>query len=361
MGALCDALPEPVAAFTNLACQLDSIKRDALTGLQTLRSQRDASKTFGVSSTSVPSLAGFLTAGPASVLPQATWIVDKLSSALPGFAAAGPAVPAITGLEDSLLSLAQKVSSVSAGFAGSMTAALGNAFDSWLSDPSNFLSSTGDAVIDAVSASVTTIFDALETVLEAAGSLLSLLKGAPGELIKWFDRPFPDSYSTGLYYGLTDRDMSIFDVVCLAAAIPAVLRTGSRSSDMSMAAMTEMTDLEIASLSFLAAQAVFGGISAGTTAVQSNEGTIKNLDSITTGLSICCLVAAESCFLWEAESELTAIVGTFAIGYVVELGAIFLVAPGTEPYRESVLRYGLSIYALANLGYLGYTLLKDPP
>jgi hypothetical protein len=216
LGPALTRLGDPAVTLGSLKTRLDTVHNDVRTGLAGLRSSPQDKDTMGkYASRSSPLTSYFSVLGGASVLPEATWLLDKLRGALPKFK--GPLadldIPGFDGMQ-----LAIQAATVATSLAPT-TGDLVTLADSWIRDGDLFRASTFDPFIDIAQRHLDQFFQALGALIDQGAAGLHAVWSNPQQITAWLDSPLQIPFFRGFYEGLTDNEPSMLDIVCLAAAI----------------------------------------------------------------------------------------------------------------------------------------------
>jgi hypothetical protein len=231
-GRVTTTMPDPGAAFASARAKLDEIQSSTVSYLTALRKEPASQRSFGdlFNLLHGPTLPSFLESpGGISLLPQVTYLVDKVMSAvpialfdlgtpdIPGFATLGDDFDrALAPLDDSIQDFREQFADLA---------------ERMVSNASSFSASAFDPVLEVLIGQIDTLFAAIETVVDVIGSALHQLWASPEKVIDWLDTEIEVPFFSGFYRGLTDAGrFSIFDLCCLMAAIPAVLIGGDAPS-----------------------------------------------------------------------------------------------------------------------------------
>ncbi|MFZ1217841.1 MAG: hypothetical protein WAO00_01040, partial [Chthoniobacterales bacterium] len=226
-------LPDPAILASSFGATLDGAKNDVITALNNLRSTPLGEQSFGSITGSVPSLSSMLMMGDSTIMPQATWLLDKVTGALERLFPLPP-MPVIAGLDLAMTTYGSVATTVSNGMATTL-AGLTNLVDSWIQNATLFSSSSLDALIDILTGLVSALFDIIKAIVTAAGDVMHLLWASPTAIVDWLDSPLQIPFFSGFYKGLTGNKFSLFDAMCLSAAVIATSLgsvTGHRAAAM---------------------------------------------------------------------------------------------------------------------------------
>ena len=270
---------DPQIALTSFSDQLQSA-RDALTEtLSSFKSSQAASTPFGSFLSDVPPLGAILSPGfgsiENSVLPQVTWLMDKVMAVFPATRFT-PAMPAIPDFDSLLGGLVSAVLATGDKFAGTLQD-LSSLGLRWISDPRLFTASTFDPVFEVLIRRLIDFLDVLKDIFNAIAKLLSAMWSNFDKIIDWFDQPLPKSFFSGFYRGLTGRSLSAFDLACLGAAFVDTYDESSGDSGSSALRLTANAalsapdqELKQHATALMAASCVITAINAGWTASLSD-------------------------------------------------------------------------------------------
>ena len=73
-----------------------------------------------------------------------------------------------------------------------------------------------------------TIFDAMRAMLTAGGQILKALTDHSDQVIKWLDQELKLGFFGSFYNTLAEQPLSVFELTCMLAAIPAHIRESSQ-------------------------------------------------------------------------------------------------------------------------------------
>ncbi|SFH64712.1 hypothetical protein SAMN05421678_12617 [Actinopolymorpha cephalotaxi] len=146
-----------------------------------------------------------------------TWLLDKAGSALrlPTDLLAGPSIP---GLGDAAQQTGTALTDAATASAATL-ADLGAMLMRLMTDPRAALNTPLGQLLGPVQHDLDATLDATANTVTSAGTFAHLLWANPDQIVDWLDTPFPSSYFTGFYRGLTDRDASAYELMCMAVAV----------------------------------------------------------------------------------------------------------------------------------------------
>ena len=213
-------LPDPGAAIASASNKLNAYRATAISGLQSFR-KTVSGQNFGHYFSSVPSVPALFDSPVGSLLPQVTWLVDKVMSAFPS-SRFDLGMPDIPGFASLATDMEQKIGGVSAAIAsaGDEFTRLGT---TWLSNPTAFIHSPLEPLIDMLIRMIDLLFQITTALLDVVGKALHGMWAKPEAVIDWLDQTIPVPFFSGFYRGLTGNRLSAYDLGCMVAAIPAVL------------------------------------------------------------------------------------------------------------------------------------------
>jgi hypothetical protein len=212
---------DPRVSATEFKRSLDSAKATTKSKLLTLRSNPMDKKSMGsMTSLSVP-LPELFKSGSDYLFPQATWMLEKVQSALSSLGG-DLSAPYIEGLLDRVVDLGVELAAAAASL-GPTLADFQNLIQQWFVDGKLLSSAAIDPLVDIILRRVDAIFEGLKTVVTAGGELLRLLWDNAGKVLEWLDQTIRIPFFSSFYKALTGHDLSILDVACLLAAIPIVI------------------------------------------------------------------------------------------------------------------------------------------
>ncbi len=240
-------ISDPQIALTAFSDQLQSARDTLAETLSNFKSDQAASTPFGSFLSEVPALGTLLSPGfdsvANSVLPQVTWLMDKVMAVFPAMKFT-PGMPAITDFDSLLGGLVAAVLDTGDKFAGTLQD-LSSLGLRWISDPRLFTASTFDPVLEVLIGRLIDFLDVLKDVVKAIAKLLSAMWSNFDKIIDWFDQPLPKSFFGGFYYGLTGRTLSAFDLACLGAAFVDSYDESSGGSGLSALSLTANAALSV--------------------------------------------------------------------------------------------------------------------
>jgi hypothetical protein len=155
-----------------------------------------------------------------SVMPELTWLLDKLQSVLPK-ARGSINFPGIPAVEQPMGELAKALISKLTDIAGVLGDAAG-VFEEWIAQGKLFTAEAFDPIIHLLMKLVGRVFDMFSTVLIDNGAkVLQALLTSARSIFDSFDNTMSvPAFFRGFYKGLSGNDCSALDAVCLLAAIP---------------------------------------------------------------------------------------------------------------------------------------------
>jgi hypothetical protein len=222
-------LPDPIVGAKFLAGELDGVRK----WLLQYRSNPKAGKNFGGGGGSLSSLPDVFSLSGKTVLPQVTWLLDKVKDEL--FSSlAGPDAPDIANFAKVQTAMFDKLAVAGDSLNLSMND-LESMVLGWASNGDLFGSSSMNAVLDPLLAKLDAVIMLLEDLIVLAGEALHELWANPRKIVEWLDSRIEIPFVSGFYRGLTGNELSFFDVVCLLAAIPGSIHGISMETPRSMA------------------------------------------------------------------------------------------------------------------------------
>jgi hypothetical protein len=265
--------------------------------------------------------------------------------------------PNVAGLVPALNTLASKVDVATDAIFLSIND-LGTLLQSWLVDGRLFSAAALDPIIDILVRHIDAFIKFVKDVVSAAADALHAAWANPNGMLDWLDQTLPVPFLRGFYKGLTGNNFSIFDVVCLAAAIPASIIGGGpsvRVPIVSAAAMgatvpkppTTQQKAGAAAQWFMVAGCFTTGLSAGVAlglpASDARTDILGAIDKCMTIAAVLC-TTVEGDELWEEIVVPTLIgVGGGVLGAMKYFGKP--ISTITDP--ALVLRFAVSIVQLA--------------
>jgi hypothetical protein len=242
---LTQVLPDPLVGAKYLAGELDEVRK----WLLQYRSNPNAGKSFGGGIESLPSLPDVFSLSGKTVLPQVTWLLDKVKDKLLS-AISGPDAPEIEGFAKVQTTMFLKVAVVGDSLNLSM-GDLESMVLEWASNGDLFASSSMQGLLDPLLAKLDTLIALLEDLILVAAEALHELWAHPRKIVEWLDSKIEIPFVSGFYRGLTGNDLSLFDVACLLAAIPGSVHGVPMETPRSMQVRRRTEDgghLQLASL-----------------------------------------------------------------------------------------------------------------
>ncbi len=239
---LTQVLPDPIVGAKFLAGELDGVRN----WLLQYRSNPNAGKSFGGGGINMSSLPDIFSLSQKTVLPQVTWLIDKLKNEL--FSSlAGPDAPDIANFARVQTAMFDKLAVAGDSLNLSMDD-LESIVLGWASNGDLYGSSSIKAVLDPLLAKLDALIMLLEDLILTAGEALHELWANPRKIVEWMDARIEIPFVSGFYRGLTGNELSCFDVVCLVAAIPGSVHGISMETPRSMAMQPAVPHVELASL-----------------------------------------------------------------------------------------------------------------
>lgn len=325
-----------------------------------------------------------------SVLPQVTWMMDKLQAVLPD-SSLGFDFDMPDGFDAKMQAFVDAVAGVNSTFVSLADSAL-QLFQEWILNGKLFTQEAFDPIVDLLMAFVGRIVDILNAVIDAGADLLEVLVGGAQKLLVSFDSSMGvPPFFKGFYKGLTGHDCSAVDLACLLAAIPSYAasstapansaddtrrRTADAGQDHephirnaafhpslhpshpmagSFAAAAGYDAARTTAICFGSISAVVVAVGTGATAAMGDTGNLAILSKICTVTNIV-LVAGHSCAnLADTEPWLA----TGAYGFLGIVGVLIVVGASFSPSVANSVRRGIrtlqsnASYLNALLGALG--------
>ena len=361
LSAVLAALPDPRVACTSLSNRLDAIQQDATKYLQRFSSSPAVSTKFG--NYPAPALANLLPSpGGSSMMPQATWFLDKAMSLLP-VSALGPGVPQIPGLEDALTGLVRTLDET---IVSGMDRALEDLWEvvQKLFSEGSLTSSNLDPVIDFVISFLNITFGAIKAIISAAGKILYAMATNSGKIVDWLDQELPLGFFASFYRALTGNTLSIFDLTCMVAAIPAyIIDKPSGKSARAMAVAADDDKLKTASTALHITNTVVSTLGAFTTAILPKPPDDNNVqwwsyaDYFFTGMTVTSSVAAEIRKVSETEGPGVAADATILVFAAATIGGLSYMYRQHRGYQPSQSKGGIAVYAQGAYAFYSVTRL----
>jgi hypothetical protein len=228
LASVVKTLPDPAELAKDVGAKLDGAKASMIAALQSLRSSPTGTQSVSTTTSISPPLSKLLAVGDASIMPQATWLMEKVQAALDRLM---PDIGLPTFKDDDFVTKGTNFAAELAKYAqisqdaftqvmprmGDLTGLLG----SWLDNPASFASSPLDPLIDLIIKCVDAAIDLIKKIAASAGALLHAMWHNPQAMIDWADTELRIPFFRGFYKGLFGNRLSAFDVACMGAAVVA--------------------------------------------------------------------------------------------------------------------------------------------
>jgi hypothetical protein len=214
-------LGDPLKGARSLAPKLDAVKVSVFTELNRIRSTPADRGAFIDGPAEDGPVTGLSFLRGLSLMPQLSWMIDKLESVLPRMGRDMPSMD-IQGLEDLIAAFMGGLVGVSESLVGMLSDIL-TAIDEWVIKGKLFSSQALDPLLDLIVRLTGRILDGLKAILEAGGQALQLCWTFAEKILAWLDNTLAlPAMFRGFYKGLTGNSPSALDIACLLAAIPEV-------------------------------------------------------------------------------------------------------------------------------------------
>jgi hypothetical protein len=284
--------PDPNIGAQDFVNNLTAIQAQFDAWVTQFMSSPAAQKTMGDRTSESTSAALKIMSGPDSSYAQVTWLIDKVRDYLPNFTG-GLGTPNIPGLSDAIANLVQALGSAGGGLSPSADD-LATLFESWIEDQSLFTNSTFDPILQIFQRHVDQLFGAAGQATLAGGQALHLLWANPDAIVDWLDTPISIPFFSGFYQGLTGNSLSVLDVICLAAAVPASL-----FEDDAALAMAAGNEWRTAGIIFASVGCLMTGLASFASAAAGPNGSsatkvLSVMDLACSGLWMACIINADA-------------------------------------------------------------------
>jgi hypothetical protein len=219
IASLGTTLPDPSGFITPFIQDLQTWQGELSSIIQSFETTPGGSQSNSDIFGGISSLVSAMSAGPASVASEATWLIEKLLSALPrmdGGLSAGPDY-GVSGTITDLLAKAENMQGSMNTFIGDLVA---GGLESWYNSLASFDGANIDPVLTAIDNNATQLFQDAEGVVGDVGTIMHALWSNPTAVTDWLDQPLDIPFFSAFYAGLIGNDLSILDFVALAAALP---------------------------------------------------------------------------------------------------------------------------------------------
>lgn len=274
VAGLTKTLPDPQTYVAPAQAQIQTWKGDIDALIDQYRSTPAGTQTNSQFFGGISTVVSALTFGGASILPEISWIVEKLRSALPDLTGGLPAAPNFgisAPLADLLSQAAQAESNVRSFTADAATAAL----QSWMASLDTLNGANVDPLLDVVKSHSDGLLDVLGAMVGDLGSVFHAVWANPAALTDWLDSEIDITFFSDFYEGLVGNDFSVLDFIALAAAIPYSIISPSTSVSERRATDPEEVLFNVI-LAFRTVRTLVAGLSA---AVQEPAGTEATSDA----------------------------------------------------------------------------------
>jgi|GEM_PF-6541744 len=209
-------IPDPSIGAKAIVSKLEDLRGT----LNSFRSSKRATSGFGLQASSLPSLPDLFSFGDVSVLPQATWMMDKLRDKFFKVSLNPMPVP-IPDFQDAQATAMRKLALVAVSLPISIQD-LSDLVVGMVGNADGFGASTFQPVLDLLLKKLDAIIQIIEDVATELGDVLKALWAHPELIVDWFDTTIQIPFVNGFYHGLTGNNLSALDVLCLIAAIQSV-------------------------------------------------------------------------------------------------------------------------------------------
>jgi hypothetical protein len=206
-------VPDPKTGAQYLETKLNDLR----IYLNQYRSSGAAAKRYGFEARGFSSMPDmFSSIRSVTVLPQVTWLMDKLADRLFAAQASDPLV--IDGLgkwqAEVLIKLEKSASDLGFSIDDVQTLMV-----SWATNADIFSSAAFQPLLDLVIGKLDSFISLVRDVITAVGEMLHVLWENPDKVMKWMDAEVPLPFLNGFYEGLAGKKLSVLDVFCLLVSI----------------------------------------------------------------------------------------------------------------------------------------------
>lgn len=256
--ALQSKITDPAVTLQKLAASLDSKKQDVISGIQQFLNSNPGNNFANTAETAPSLLSVMSTANGVSIMPQATWLIEKVESAIGLKSIFSIGMPNIPGLDGIMQKFALQLDS-GASLINTLVNDLTSLVQTWANNLDNLAATTYNTLCGLITKWINQLFDFFKSVLLSLGDVLHALWSNPTQVADWLDTKIKIPFFGGLYKGLTGNDLSILDLCCMLSAIPAYIIFGPQQSAISELAASTVSASKIAAITMYSASAVVGG------------------------------------------------------------------------------------------------------
>lgn len=285
VAGLTQALHDPCKYVAPAQAQINSWKGDIDQLIEQYRSTPAGTQSNSQYYGGIKTVVSALTAGGVSILPEISWAVEKLRSALPDLAGGLPAAPdfGVSAPLADLLSQAAKAETNVQSFLADIVAA---ALQSWMDSLDTMNAANVDPLLDVIKTHSDGLLEVLGAMVCDLGGVFHALWANPAALTDWLDSEIDITFFSDFYEGLVGNDFSALDFICLAAAIPYSIIGPSNSARLED---NPEEDLFYAIMSLRMVKTLVAGLSAAVQEPADKEATAdaKLLDAAGIVLDLC--------------------------------------------------------------------------
>jgi len=229
VAGLTQTLPDPQTYVAPAQAQIQTWKYDIDQLIDQYRSTPAGTQSNSQYFGGIKTVISALTSGGASILPEISWAVEKLRSALPDLTGGIPAAPDF-GVSVPLGDLLNQASLAEANVQSFLADIVTAALQSWMDSLDAMNAANVDPLLDVVKTHSDALLDVLGAMVGDLGSVFHALWANPGALTDWLDSEIDITFFSDFYEGLVGNDFSALDFICLAAAIPYSIIAPSNSA-----------------------------------------------------------------------------------------------------------------------------------
>jgi len=212
-------LPDPGTQTNQLHTKIEGWEHDLASLVASFKRTPEGTasnqNTFGP----LGSVLGAMAIGSTNISSQVTWLMEKLSSALPDLSGSLPTAPDL-GINPQVQSLLTQLQAMEGDVASFGTDLVAAGISSWVNSLSAFDSANFDPVLDVLSSHGTALLSDLDGTVSNGLDILHVLWANPTVITDWLDQPIYIPFFSSFYDALVGDDFSILDFVALAAAVP---------------------------------------------------------------------------------------------------------------------------------------------
>ncbi len=157
--------------------------------------------------------------GSASVAAETTWIIEKLTSALPGIDTGIPDAPDY-GMGTTITDVGTRISSMVINVQTLVTDLAATALQGYVDSMTNFNASNADPLLTVIDEHAEAMLDDVSGIVGDIGTIGHAVWEDPQQIIDWLDSPINIPFLSGFYEGLVDHELTMLDFIALVAAIP---------------------------------------------------------------------------------------------------------------------------------------------